>query len=157
MTITQLNMFGFPADDPKARPSDADPIKRLRELQKMSLVQVAPGVWRHTGNGTPAEMIICRVVPNQDGTVRLVPAYEQWMRLCSANVRLLGMEGQWHTLMRLGRGGFIEISNPAPRYHMLNLTTWWGHLARVAEDPDYWDASTPKGRARLKTYKENMF
>lgn len=131
--------------------------ERLRKLQKMSIVQVAPNVWRHTGNGTEPEMVICRVVPKEDGTLHLVPAYEQWMRLNSKTVKLLGMEGQWHTLMRLGRAGFIEILRPAPNFHMLNLTTWWGHLARVAEDPEYWDRNTPDGRKRFKTYKEHMF
>jgi hypothetical protein len=154
---TQLSMFGLPAEAIEA-PSDSDLAKRLRDLQKLNLVQVAPGVWRHTGTGQAPDMVICRVVPNDDGTVRLVPAYEKWMRLCGRNVRALGMEGQYHTLRRLGRAGFIEILNPAPGYHFLNLCSWWGHLARVAEDPDnFWNKDTPQGLKRFKTYKRNMF
>ena len=137
--------------------SDAAPQERLRDLQKLSLTQVAPGVWRHTGNGSAPEIVIARVVPGADGTFRLVPAYEQWMRICAKNVRMLGMEGQWHTLTRLGRAGFVEIVQVSPSFHLLNLTTWWGHLARVAEDPEVWAKHTAEGKKRLKLYRENMF
>jgi hypothetical protein len=153
---TQLSMFDFPGET-IAPPSEADLAKRLREYQKQSLVQVAPNVWRYTGDGQPPELVICRVVPNADGTLRLVPAYEKWMRLCRRNVSALGMEGQYHTLRRLGRADFIEILNPAPGYHFLNLCSWWGHLARVAEDPEFWSKDTAEGRKRFQTYKRNMF
>lgn len=157
-TVDQLQMFGLPPESVKCQADGGQPAQdRLRELQKLSLLQVAPGVWRHTGTGPTPEMVICRVIPNDDGTVRLVPAYEQWMRLCSKSVQMLGMAGQWHTLMRLGRAGFIEIVRPAPSFHLLNLTTWWGHLARVAADPDFWNKHTADGKKRFKLYKENMF
>jgi hypothetical protein len=150
-------MFGLPDEPVLDKMPGGDPAKRLRDLQKMNLVQVAPGVWRHTGNGSVPDMVICRVVPNNDGTVKLVPAYEQWMRLCSRNVKALGMDGQYHTLRRLGRAGFIEILNPAPGYHFLNLCSWWGHLARVAEEPDFWSKETAEGKKRFAVYKRNMF
>lgn len=156
-TATQLRMFGLPPDPILDRMPEGDPTKRLRDLQKMNLVQVAPGVWRHTGTGPAPDMVICRVIPNEDGTMRLVPAYEQWMRLCHRTVSMLGMEGQYHTLRRLGRAGFIEIVNPAPNFSMLNLSSWWGHLARVAEDSEFWSKETPEGKKRFTIYKRNMF
>ncbi len=152
----QLRLFGLPPEpDRGEEEGGATLAERMRAMQKLTLVQVAPGVWRHTGNGQPPEIVIARVLPNEDGTFRLVPAYEQWMRLCRENVLMIGMQGQWHTLMRLGRGGFIEVAQVAPRLHFLNLTTWWGHIAQRFEAVE--DQHTPDGKKRLGLYRKVMY
>lgn len=133
-------------------------IGRLRTNQKQSLVQVAPGMWRPIGALAPPDLVLARFQERGNGVYELVPACEQWVRLCPKVARLLGFAGKFETLRRLGRAGFIEIIYPAPSTAMLNLASWWGHLARVAEDVDgFWNAQTKQGAAHLKVYRENLF
>ena len=131
------------------------PSARLLTLQKGSLVQIAPGLWRPAEGVDPAsipDVILARTMRAPDGAVRLVPAGEQWVRLDSDIVQALGFAGDCKTLLRLAMAGFIEIVRVAPRCKLLNLSSWWGHVRRVSEDQDFWNADDPKGRARHEAY-----
>jgi hypothetical protein len=69
------------------------------------------------------------------------------MRLDRRLARMLGFAGQYATLHRLGWAGFIEIVSPSPGVSLLNLDSWFNHLRRCAEDPEFWSKSGPNYRA----------
>lgn len=130
---------------------------RLRAAQKQHLFEVAPGLFRSLGDIPPPDLIVARLTDLGDGTYKLSPAYEQWVRLCPGLARTLGFPRHYNTLYRLGRAGFVEIAYIAPNTPLLNLCSYWGHLANVLEDSSFWDQSTKQGRDRFRLYKENMF
>ena len=130
---------------------------RLLALQRGSLLLIAPGLYRVAEGIDPAsipDILLARTHRAADGAIRLVPAGEQWIRVDSETVEALGLKGNWQTLLRLAACGFIEIVRPSPRTSLLNLASWWSHLRRVAEDPDFWDEGTPAGRERMDLYRE---
>jgi len=141
--------------EPRTKNQELLPSARLLSLQKGSLVQIAPGLYRSAEGVDPdsiPDVILARTVRAVDGAVRLVPAGEQWVRLDSDVVRALGFAGDCKTLLRLGMAGFIEIVRVAPRCKLLNLSSWWGHVRRVSEDQDFWSPDDSKGKARRTAY-----
>ena len=154
----QLRLFGgLPTSMTYDAPDRQKLLRRLRAAQKQHLVQVSPGIYRTVGAVVPPDLIIARMVDRGNGNYELVPAYEQWVRITPPLIHALGIQGQYHTVYRLGRCGFIEIAYYAPKSLMINLSSWWGHLANVIEDPQFWDPETKKGAERLKLYRENMY
>ena len=65
----------------------------------------------------------------------------------------LGFLGTWETIIRLGRAGFIEVIQVAPRVTLINIDSWYNHLRRCAEDPDFWELS----RDAIKEYRKCIF
>jgi len=90
--------------------------------------------------------------PNGDGTYSPLPYTEPMVRVDSRLIKLLGFRGQWHTLARLGRAGFIEMVRIAPATTLLNLNSYFNHMARCAEDPEFWD----EGKGNLKEYRKSI-
>jgi len=126
---------------------------RLREATKPSMVQVAPGKYAPNRTQEPPEVSLCRWQTNGDGTFSPLPCTERLVRLDQNLVRLLGFPGQWCTLTRLARAGFIETIQIAPHFTLLNLDSWFNHLRRCAEDTEFWDAH----RNNYKEYRKSIF
>ncbi len=109
-------------------------------------VEIAPGRFTLTPAGRSApDVVMCRALPNGDGTWRLCPESVTWARMNGELLKALGLANQWQTLYRLSRAGFIELVRVAPHTYLLNLDSWWNHLARCAEDAEFWEKD---GRAR---------
>lgn len=126
---------------------------KLKEAAQARMVQVAPGRWIPFHQETPPELSLCEWKPNQDGTFHPWPHEERLVRISAKLARLLGFEGNWNTLYRLGRMGCIEIIQAAPRFYLLNLTSWFNHLRRCSEDPEFW--SEQKGN--ISEYRKVIF
>ncbi len=104
------------------------------------LVEVAPGRYTLMPAGRRApDMALCRIVPGDDGTLRLCPECVTWARVTGPLLQALGLGRQWMTLYRLARAGFIEMVRVAPHTYILNLDSWYNHLMRCASDPYFWD------------------
>ena len=103
------------------------------------LVQVAPGKYV-ARDGTPPEQVIAETFFNADGTLGIRPLKgARNMRLTRHSIRALGFDKRLTTLVRLARAGFIEVSHPSPGIRLLNVDSWFDHLRRTQEDPDFWD------------------
>jgi hypothetical protein len=126
---------------------------RLRELTRPTMTQIAPGKFVPHQTEEPPEVSLCHWQANGDGTFSALPSSERWVRVNQKLMRLIGFDGQWCTVTRLARGGYLEIINIAPHCTMLNLTSWFGHLRRCAENPEFWD----KGGENYRHYVKHMF
>ena len=115
-----------------------------------AMVQVAPGKWMPRGEAEPPEVSLCRWQGNGDGTYRPDPQVDRLVRLDAKLARLLGFEGRWRTLERLGRMGCIEIITVSPRFRLINLASWFNHLRKCAEDPELWN----EGRGYVEEYRK---
>ena len=117
--------------------------ERLRELTKPVMIQVAPGKWMADQDKTPPDYTVAEWHKNGDGSYTPVPAAGKLVRVTSRLVRELGFTGQWCTLRRLWRAGFVEMLQIAPNTTLINLDSYYNHLRRVAEDPDFWERGKP--------------
>lgn len=126
---------------------------RLKDATRPVMVQVAPGKWVPNKIQEPPELSLCKWQTNGDGTFSPLPFTERMVRMNARLARLLGFPDHWDTLLRLGRAGFIELVPVSPHTSMLNLNSWYNHLRRCAEDPEFWD---PKG-ANCREYRKNIF
>ena len=125
---------------------------RLEKSRRKILVQVAPGRWIKTAQEDPPEHCVAKWIRQADGAYQLMPEEMRLARLDSRLAKLLGFDGQYDTLFRLGRMGCVEIIRIAPRVHFLNLDSWMNHLARCAENPELWD----EGGEFLEEYRKAL-
>jgi hypothetical protein len=137
--------------DQRGRHSGRKIVDALRAATKPRMVQVAIGQFVPAAPGAGAETCLARFVLDEAShRYTLVPDEIRMVRLNSRTARLLGFDGQWHTLWNLGEAGFVEIVRVAPHVRMLNLDSWFNHLRRCAEDPYMWDAGSPCCEEYLK-------
>jgi len=138
----------------RAASSPADPErppinKRLLDATRPDMVQVAPGRWTPRPGRKAPDVTLASWQLQADGTYAAVPTTERMVKLTRKLSALLGFPGQFETIRRLGRAGYVECIKLTPHIYMLNLDSWFGHLRRCAEDPDFWD---PDGK-NLRAYK----
>jgi len=144
--LMEVALPGFDSQSPVEAPI----VERLREATKPVMVQVAPGKYAPAKrNGRTPDMALCMWRDNGDGTLSPVPVTTRMVRLDSSLAKLLGFAGQYATLRRLGEAGFIEIIKAAPGFTLLNLDSWFNHLRRCAENPEFWD----RDRKNFQLYK----
>ena len=117
------------------------------------MVATAPGKFVPYRTETPPDVSLCSWQANGDGTFCPVPHTERMVRLNRKLAKFLGFTDRWDTLIRLGRAGFIEVVLISPHCTMLNLDSWFNHLRRCAEDPEFWDAH----RNNYKEYRKSIF
>ena len=124
-------------------------------------MRVAPGrhAWVPKDAATPPdEYAVCRWSKQPDGTYAPVPVAGRYARLDGKTCALLGFppkaaaDGKercrYDTLLRLARAGFIDIVRISPNTHLLDLDSWYRHLADCMDDPDRWE----EGSEDWKTY-----
>jgi len=138
-----------------------EPIQqRLRSATRPAWIQVAPGKFIRNpckdskpSVGTPGAMTLAEWKENDDGTYSPLPFTEPMVRVTRDITRLLGFSGNWQTLARLAAAGFIEMIRIAPGTTLLNLNSYYNHLARCAEDSEFWD----HGHGNFEEYKKHLF
>jgi hypothetical protein len=139
-------------DPPLGEPAVAGTMAaRLQHVTQADMVQVAPGIWTPKGPGEVTELTLAHWVAQGDGTYRLTPYRDRLVRLCRRVASLLGFHGYYNTLFRLWWAGYIEIVKVAPGTHLINLDSYYNHLRRCAEDPEFWD-----DKARLEEYQRGF-
>lgn len=131
--------------------SDKPIIDRLKEATRPVMSQVAPGLYApyRSKSTKVAEHCLCFWSDRGDGTYYLIPHNQRLVRLDAELAELLGFRGQYQTIRRLGEAGFVEIIQVAPHTYFINLDSWFNHLRRCAEDPEFW----AREKKNLKTYR----
>ena len=46
---------------------------------------------------------------------------------------------RYDTILRLGRAGFVDVVRVAPNTILLDLDSWYRHLADCMDNPDRWN------------------
>lgn len=119
----------------------------IRLLPGDKVIKVAPDAATRKVVDAPQALIpkigIVDWLPAGDGT------YNPVLRLHAQHIRvsIAAVVCDVHHLIlrRLIRAGFVEGYQPSPCCCMINLHSYFDHLNRVAEDPEFWDE---KRRAR---------
>lgn len=125
--------------------------KELREAARPPLRQVAPGKFLPEPGRVVPEYVLSIATPMKDGTYEVRPMSGTLAKIEHPLLLALGMVDQVDTLYRLARAGFIEILRFTPQVSFLNLESLYGHLARVAEDNEFWEK-----RANLEAYRRAL-
>ncbi len=156
----QTELFDIPAAARTLARVDAAPRKpvadRLRDLSRPDMVRIAPD--RHAWvpadatRGAP-QFVLCRWTRCDEGAYRPVPVAGRMVRVTAELMACVGFTDgsrrkRYETLMRLGRAGFIDLVHASPGVWMLDLDSWFRHLAECAEDPDKWSENSDD----LETY-----
>ena len=116
------------------------------------MVRVAPGrhAWVPKDAATPPDAyVMCRWSKQEDGTYAPVPVAGRYVRLDSRTAALLGFPARanedgnercrYDTILRLGRAGFVDVVRVAPNTILLDLDSWYRHLADCMDNPDRWN------------------
>jgi hypothetical protein len=115
-------------------------VTKLSAATAPELIQIAPGRWMPNGGGKLPDVCLATFRRMNDGTVELLPITERLFALTEPLVKRLGFtDGDASTLQRLATAGFIEIVRVSPHRRLINLDSYYNHLRRVAEDPEFWD------------------
>ena len=127
-----------------------------RDAARPDMVRVAPGrhAWVPAGvaQGRVAGHVLCRWSRQPDGTYAPVPLPYRLVRMTPELTAMLGFVSgnrtvRADTLLRLAAAGFIECVRVSPHCWMLDLDSWFRHLADCLDDPEYWDEG---GEARRR-------
>jgi hypothetical protein len=104
-------------------------------------IEIAPGVRvAQLPREHVPELAIIRWQAIGDGTYRpIVKVYEPRIRVTDA-ARILGLD--YRTLLRLFRAGMIEGEQIAPNNIQVSLTSWFEHVEKVRNDPEFWSRKT---------------
>lgn len=125
-------------------------VDRLKEAVRPVMAQVAPGLYAPMRRGGKSpDNCLCFWADKGDGTYYLIPQNQRMVRLDGELAELLGFRGQYHTIRRLGEAGFVEVIAIAPHTYFINLDSWFNHLRRCAEDPEFW----AKSKKNLREYR----
>jgi len=71
----------------------------------------------------------------------------RYIRLSHRTVKILGFN-RTTTILRLGFAGFVEVAHPSPEVYLLNLDSWYSHLQKTQDNPDFWE----EGGDNWRTY-----
>jgi len=150
-TREETRESGSPRKLPPTLPREPEP----------DMVRVAPGkhAWVPRSAATPPdEYVLCRWSKQADGTFAPVPVAGRYARLDSKLATLLGFPERrgkndqercrYDTILRLGRAGFVDTVRVAPNTWLLDLDSWYRHLADCMDNPDMWS----EGSEDLETY-----
>lgn len=154
--MTQMELFsGLGARDRIPQPLPVEP--------SPAMVRVAPGrhAWVPKDAATPPdEYVLCRWSKQADGTYAPVPVAGRYVRLDSSTAELLGFPARavsderercrYDTILRLGRAGFVDVVRIAPNTAMLDLDSWYRHLADCMDAPERWEEGSEDRETYLK-------
>ena len=157
--VVQPDMFG--GADEVIRPrvkSVVDSVARLMELSRSDMVRVSPERYAYIPAAhckTVPEFCLARWVKDRAGEYNLLPMSGNWVRMTSKVAALMGWREvdrscSYETLKRLGVAGFIEFVHVAPGTHLIEIGSWFRHLAECQDNPEMWE----RGSSDRETYAE---
>ena len=118
----------------------------LRSKVGTQMIRVSPGEYVPICPTDQAPAAVLAIWERTaSGTYRAVPMPDRMLRLTATLASVLGFQGSYDTLYRLGRAGFIEMIKVAPHTTLLNVDSYYRHLRKCAEDPWYWEDETRLG------------
>lgn len=145
--LRQYDLFGAPPEPYRRPRADSALAQRMRDMAKPDMIRAAPDrqAWIPKEKmRDPPKFCLCRWSANRDGTFAPIPVSGRLVRLTSELIESLGFQDKrrrrrWETLMRLGRAGYIEVVHTSPGCWMLDLDSWYRHLADCADNPEMWE------------------
>lgn len=105
----------------------AAPHERVVDLPVESIPRVAVADWQPAGDGT------YRPIARIHGC---------WPRMNEVHELQLGI--RYRTLKRLVVAGFVEGARVSPSCWIFSLESYWRHLRRCQEDPEFWEKPANK-------------
>ena len=161
--MVQMDLFGGERRVGDGSPGTARPTgipQPLAVEPEPNMVRVAPGrhAWVPKDAATPPdEYAVCRWSKQGDGTYAPVPVAGRYVRLDGRTASLLGFPARgeedrcrYDTILRLGRAGFIDVVRVAPNTILLDIDSWYRHLADCMDDPDRWEEGSEDRETYLK-------
>ena len=158
--IVQPDLFGGETEY-KPR-TGADPEAQLRELKDKTapvMVRVSPDKygWIPRDGHEPDRFCFGRWVRTSDGTFSLIPIAGKYVRLTEELAAHLGFRDldrnrRFTTLVRLANAGYIDLVHVSPGCRMLDIESWFRHLAACMENPNLWAEG---GEERARYLKAN--
>ncbi len=110
--------------------------------------ELAPGVFRALDPKALGKYCLARWKANRDGTHSLTPVTGARAVLNAKLLQRLGMVGCERTLIRLGRAGFIVVTQVAPRVRVVDLDSLKAHEEEVTratrEGRPFWSGKNAK-------------
>lgn len=150
--LVQNDLFGAQpiVYEPNNRREQEEAAARFRELSKPDMLRItpstanAPAVYVPKPGARVPDLVLARWAELSDGRYHLVPVAGRWARLSTELCTILGFRDmnrnrKYETMMRLGRAGYIEIVKVSPGCWMIDLDSWWRHIADCMENPEMWD------------------
>lgn len=144
--IVQPDLFG--GETVYTPRTGADPAAQLRELKDKTapvMVRISPDKygWIPREGHEPDRFAFGRWVPASDGTFALIPVAGKYVRLTEELAAHLGFRDidrnrKFTTLFRLAAAGYVDLVHISPGCHLLDLESWFRHLASCMENPDMW-------------------
>jgi hypothetical protein len=124
----------------------------LKEATQPTMAEVSPGRWVPLRPGVEVPSVtLARWIENPDHSYKLLPFTERLIRVDRHLQNKLGLGDRWDTLSRLITAGFVEGLRICPKTTLLNLESYYNHLSRVAEDPEFW----AEGKGNLEEYRKS--
>lgn len=161
--LIQHDLFGGPSIiiEPKNRKTAEEAAARFRELAKPDMVKItpstvnAPAVYVPKPGGKVPDLVMARWSHNGNGQYHLVPVAGRWVRLTSELCSELGFRNtsrarKYATMYRLHEAGYVELVKISPCCTLIDLDTWWRHLADCIENPEMWDEGSTERENYLK-------
>lgn len=68
---------------------------------------------------------------------------ERYVRLTPSTVKSLALGCEYRSLRRLVVAGFVEGCKVSPGCWMFNVESYFAHVERVKNDPEFWDKDNP--------------
>ena len=161
--LIQHDLFGAAPVilEPKNRKTAEEAAERFRELSRPDMVKVTPA----TPNAPPAyvprpgrsvpNLMLGKWASDGAGKYHLVPVAGRWVRLTSELCSELGFrntssERKYTTLRRLAEAGYVELVKISPCCILIDLDSWWRHVADCMENPDMWEEGSDERNNYLK-------
>jgi hypothetical protein len=115
------------------------------------MVEVSPGEYiAARGQDRMQQVTLARWTMLANGNWKAIPFTEKFVRLDAELAACMGFPCQFHTLYRLADAGFIEMVKVSPQLRLINLDSWFNHLRRCAENPEFWENAE-----RRKAYNQS--
>lgn len=154
----QMTLFG--GEEPVKAGGMKPAARTLPKEPEPDMVRVAPGrhAWVPRDAAKPPDgYALCRWSRQEDGTYAPVPVAGRYVRLSSQVAATLGFVGdgtsdknRYDTILRLGRAGFVDLVRVAPNTILLDLDSWYRHLADCMDNPDMWDDGSEERETYLR-------
>jgi len=124
--------------------------RRVMLYPSRKVLEVAPGIkTAPLPKEHVPEIALTKMRACGDGTYQpVLIIHEPKIRVIEA-ARLLHVP--YRTLLRLCRGGFVESEQISPNNHQVSLSSWFAHVDRVREDPEFWSR-----KANMQKYREAL-
>lgn len=151
--VTQDDMFDSQRSETVERAVKTTTLSQeLSELARGEMVRVAPemSAWVPRESCTPPKYVVCRWTKQEGGTYHPVPIGGRFVRLTPGVAAALGFAHlgrrlRYETIMRMWRAELIDMVHITPGCYLLDIDSWYRHLADCLANPDMWEVG---GEAR---------